>query len=233
MGAVEVGRSAVADGFDSKPRALAEIDSLGQPSVGLGDRVLWRIGHNPFEFEPRRAINRLRERDSVGGRCYAATLGARIALDQDRERKTGPGRGGRQAFDRFTRVRDNLDVCATGECNKAIELGLTDDVIGQQDVGDPRVRHDLRLAQLLAIDAFRAELDLQVGEFRNLVGLDVGAKAQPMTVEIGLTAPEIVLHHVEIDHRAWRIQVLNKQLFYSFEAARILSGTDRCRTMAA
>ena len=75
-----------------------------------------------------------------------------------------------------------------------------------------------------------------MGEFRNLVGLDVRAKAKPMTVEIGLTAPEIVLHHVEIDHRARRIQVLDKQLFYSFDAAelaRILSATGRGPTMAA
>ncbi len=100
----------------------------------------------------------------------------------------------------------------------------------------PSVDHDLGLAELLAIDALRAELDLQVGEFRNLMGLDMRAKAKPMTVEIGLTAPEIVLHHVEIDHRAGRIQVLDKQLSYSFEAAepaRVLSATGRGPTMAA
>ena len=52
------------------------------------------------------------------------------------------------------------------------------------------------------------------------MGLDVRAKAQAVTVEIGLTAPEIVLHHVEIDHRAGRIQVLDKQLSYSFDRER-------------
>ena len=76
-----------------------------------------------------------------------------------------------------------------------------------------------------------------MGEFRNLVRLDVGAKAKTMTVEIGLTAPEIVLHHVEIDHRAGRIQVLDKQLLYSFEtagaAARVVSATGRGQTAAA
>ena len=59
-----------------------------------------------------------------------------------------------------------------------------------------------------------------MGEFRNLVGLDVRAKAEPVSVEISLTAPEVVLHHVEIHHRAGRIQVLYKQFFYSFDAAR-------------
>jgi hypothetical protein len=76
-----------------------------------------------------------------------------------------------------------------------------------------------------------------VGEFRDLVGFDVGAKAQAMTVEIGLAAPEIVLHRVEVNHRAWRIQVLDKQLSYSFEAAsaptRMFSVTGRGQTMAA
>ena len=93
----------------------------------------------------------------------------------------------RQAFDRFLRVRDDLDVRAAGESHEAVELGLTDKVVGQQDVGDSRVNHDLRLAELLTIDAFRAKFDLQVGEFGDLVGLDVRAKAQAMTVEIGLT----------------------------------------------
>jgi hypothetical protein len=69
------------------------------------------------------------------------------------------------------------------------------------------------------------------------VGLDVRAKAKPITVEISLTAPEIILHHVEIDHGAWRIQVLDKQLSYSFEAAkapvRMFSGTGHSQTMAA
>src|SRR5271163_3015748 len=59
-----------------------------------------------------------------------------------------------------------------------------------------------------------------MGEFRDLVGLDVRAKAYAMTVKIGLTAPEIVLHHVEIDHRAGRIQVLDKQLPYSSSMPR-------------
>ena len=63
MGAVEIGRPAVADGLDGKPGALAEIDGLGQPGVGLGHGVLGRIGHEAFEFEPRRAIDRLRQRD--------------------------------------------------------------------------------------------------------------------------------------------------------------------------
>jgi hypothetical protein len=76
-----------------------------------------------------------------------------------------------------------------------------------------------------------------MGEFWNLVGLDVRAKAKPVMVKIGLTAPEVVLHHVQIDHGARGIQVLHKQLSYSFEAAgtptRILSGTGRGQTRAA
>ena len=81
---------------------------------------------------------------------------------------------------------------------------------------------------------FRPKLDLQMGEFGNLVGLDVRAKAQPVTVEISLAAPEIVLHHVEIDHRAGRIQVLHKQLLTpSTPRARVFSATGRGPTMAA
>ena len=107
----------------------------------------------------------------------------------------------------------DLHVGTTGERYEAVELRLTDEVVGQQNVGDSSVNHDLGFPKLLTINAPRAELDLQMGEFRNLVGLNMRAKAQSMTVEIGLTPPKIVLHHVEIDHRARRIQALDKQLF--------------------
>ena len=183
-------------------------------------------------MSPGARFDRLRQRDGVGRRRDAATLRAGIAFDEHRQLKPSAGHGGRQAFDHVLRVRHDLHVGPTGERHEAVELGLTDEVVGQQNVGDARVDHDLGFAELLAIDALRAELDLQVGEFRNLVRLDVGAKAKPMTVEIGLTAPEIVLHHVEIDHRARRIQVLDKQLFYSFEtagSARTLSQRDWSR----
>ena len=45
MGDIEIRRSAVADVFDGKPGALAQIDGLSEPSIGLGHRILGRIGH--------------------------------------------------------------------------------------------------------------------------------------------------------------------------------------------
>ena len=174
------------------------------------------------------AIDRLRQRDGASRRGDAATLSSRVAFDQRRQLEAGAGHGGRQAFDHLIRVRHHFDVGPAGESHQAIEFDLTDQVVGQQDVGDARVNHDLRLAELLAIDAFGAELDLKMGEFRDLVGLDVRAKAQPLTVEIGLTAPEIVLHCVEIDHRARRIQVLDKHFVPpSIEPARAASHSQR------
>ena len=140
MGAVEIGRSAVADGLDGKSGTLAEIDGLGQPGVGLGRRVLRRVGHEPFEFEPGRAINSLRQRGGVGRRGDAATLRAGIAFDQHRQLKPSAGHGGRQAFDHVLRVRYDLHVGPTGERHEAVKLGLTDEVVGQQNVGNAQRR---------------------------------------------------------------------------------------------
>ena len=86
--------------------------------------------------------------------------------------------GGRQPFDDLARVGHDLDVGAAGERHQAIELGLADRIVGQQDVADAGVDHHFRFAQLLAIDALGAEPDLQMGEFGDLVGLDVRPKAQ-------------------------------------------------------
>ena len=134
---------------------------------------------SPLNLSPGAAIDRLRQRDGVGRRCDAATLRAGIAFDQHRQLEPSAGHGGDRPSITSFEVRHDFDVGPTGERNEAIKLRLTDEIVGQQDVGDARVDHDLGLAKLLAIHALRAELDLQMREFRNLVRLDVRAKAKP------------------------------------------------------
>ena len=123
-----------------------------------------------------------------------------------------------------------------GERHEAVELRLADEVVGQQNVGNAGVRHHLGLAELLAIHALCPEPDLNMGEFGNLVGLDVRAQAQPVPVEIGLATPEVVLHHVEVDDRAGRVEVLQKHLSVLLRSRALpmdFSATGRGPTTAA
>ena len=102
----------------------------------------------------------MRQRDDVGRRRDAAALSARVAFDQHRQLEPSAGHGGRQAFDHILRVRHDLHIGPTGEGHEAVELGLADKIVGQQNIGDASIDHDLGLAELLAIDALGAELDL-------------------------------------------------------------------------
>ena len=191
---------------------------------------------SPLNFSPGARSIVCASATASAGEVTPQRCGARIALDQHQQLKPSAGHCARQTFHCFLRVRDDLEIGPSSQRDQTVELGLTDEVVGQEDVGDAGVDHDLRFAELLTIDAFRAELDLELSKFRDLVSLDMWAKVQSMTVEVGLTAPEIVLHRVEIDHRARRVQVLNKHLVFSFDrlagCRRTLSGTGRDPTMA-
>ena len=126
-------------------------------------------------------------------------------------------------------VRDDLDVCAASQRRQPVEFRLADEIVGHEDIRDAGVGHHLGLAELLAIDPFSAEPDLQMRELGDLVGLDVGPQAQSVAVEVALTAAEIVLHDVEIDDRAWRVEVLDQHLYVLLFPSPATGQRDRSR----
>lgn len=90
-----------------------------------------------------------------------------------------------------------------------VELARTEDVVGQEDVLQPRLRHHLGLAELLAGDADRAEFHLPFRQERQLVGLDVRAQLQAVRVGVVLSSPEIRLDAVEVDDDGGGVEVLD------------------------
>ncbi len=216
MGAIEIGGATGADDFNRNSGPLTEIDGLGKPRVGLRDRVLRRIGHKALEGESGGSVDRLRESEGLGRCGCAATQRAGIALDQNRQREAGAGHRGGKPLNRLARIRHHLDVGAMSERHEAVELNLAYEVVSKQNVGNSGVRHHLDLAEFLAIHALRAEPDLEMGELGDLVSLDVRTQAEAVPVEVGLAAPEVVLHHVEVNDRAGRVEVLHKHWMSSF-----------------
>jgi len=83
---------------------------------------------------------------------------------------------------------------------KPLGLGLAQHVVGQQDVvGGAGIGHHLDFAELLAGDADRAGLHLQLRQCRNLVRLDVGAIVEAMAREHVLRPLDVRLDDIEID----------------------------------
>src|SRR5438105_66033 len=81
-----------------------------------------------------------------------------------------------------------------------------DEVEGDQQVGEPRVRHHLGLAELLAGQPGRAGVELPARDLDGLVGLDVRPVDESDPVGLRLPARDVRLEPVEIDDRDRRIE---------------------------
>ena len=87
-------------------------------------------------------------------------------------------------------------------------LGIAQHVVGEQDVvGDAGIRHHLDLAELLAGDADRAGIHLQLGQRRDLVRLDVRPVGEAVARERLLRAADVRLDDVEVDHDRGCIEI--------------------------
>ena len=90
-------------------------------------------------------------------------------------------------------VGDDREATARGKCLQPRKLCGAENVVGQQYVFDAACNHYLRLADFLAGNTNRAELNLPVGEVGQLVGLDVGTGGKAVGIAIGLEAADVGL----------------------------------------
>lgn len=70
---------------------------------------------------------------------------------------------------------------------------------GDEDILDAFPRQDLGLAQLLAGDPGGARVDLDAGNLRDLVGLDMGTVRDPVPVRVGLKPGDVRFEPVQVD----------------------------------
>ncbi|MNT42913.1 hypothetical protein D3C72_1793530 [compost metagenome] len=89
------------------------------------------------------------------------------------------------------------------------QFGSAQDVVGQEDLGDVGIGEDLGLAQLLHGDAHGTQVHGPLGEAGQLVGLDVRAQLETMTIRIVLRPPEVGLDAVDIDQNGGCIEFQN------------------------
>ena len=91
---------------------------------------------------------------------------------------------------------------------EALELGVAEDIVGDEDVGAAGIGEHLGLGDLLAGEADGAERQLALREGRDLVGLDMGAGGKAGPRDERLAAHEIALDPLEIDEHRRRIDRL-------------------------
>lgn len=134
---------------------------------------------------------------------HAAACAARVAFDQDRQWLIR-AEGGSVALDDFGAVSGDAQLHAPVQPDQAGELGCPHDVVGQEDVGEASIGHDFGLAELLDRYADGAQFNLPAGETRELVGLDMWAKAVAIGVRMRLGAGEVGLDARDVDQHARR-----------------------------
>ena len=111
---------------------------------------------------------------------------------------------------RFVVEHDREPAQPFGQRHQPIGLGAADDIEGEQHVvGHTRVGEHFHFTQLLAGDADRARLHLQLAQRRDLVRLDVGAIGDAVLGKVRLHAANVVLHDVEVDGDSRGFEVEN------------------------
>ena len=133
-----------------------------------------RIGHQARKAGALQASDECGELRRLVGALHTGPAAAGVALDEEVDLDAAePGRDGARESP------TTPTLIAPGECREPLDLRRADERKADQDVVEPRVRHHLRLAELLAGDAARARVDLQACELAVLCVLMCGRSAKP------------------------------------------------------
>ena len=203
----------------------------GEATLRLGDetgrRRRARVGHQPIEAQTvrgnggTRKIKRLINGDDTGALVAAVEFHQHADLARGCLRRPGHG------VERQRIVDGDAHPHTARQRREAKRLGGTEQRIGDQDVVQPGIGHDLGLAELLAGDAAGAEFHLPVREGRHLVRLDMRTQAQAVAIAIGLHLSEVMLHAIEIDDGNRGIQILDAHRSVSSSAVQHRGAVDR------
>ena len=176
---------------------------LGEERDGAGPR---RIREEAAEAEPVAARDLSRQRGRCLGRPDADAAEPRVALDENSD-LARTRRCVRETREQPLVVDAHGNVDAPGEHRQPFELRLARQVVRDQDVVDPGVGHHLRLAELLAGDAARAEGHLPARDLDGLVRLDVRAVREPDCVAVRLPPREVAIQPIDVDDEGRRVDL--------------------------
>ena len=153
---------------------------------------------------PSRAIDGGQRRRGRARR-HAATMRTHVDLDQHVERHAGRARRAADARHGRRVVGKHAYGRALRQCGEARELGVGDDLVGDQHVADAGVDERRGLVDLLAADADGAVLELQPRDVRALVRLGVRPQREATAAHRAGHQVEVALEGVEVEHQRRRV----------------------------
>ena len=171
---------------------------LLQSRVGNADGMAFPA-HDAAQREARPCCDRIGKRHHGRPRFDASPLHADIDLDDHGQHAVGGNRSSRQGVHVGDAVDGNDGLGPSHQRDQPRDLGRADDLVRQQDVADPRRRHDLGLAKLGAGDADGAGGKRLAGDLRGLQALDMRAPVDAALPTGGGDPRNIRFHDVEVD----------------------------------
>ena len=181
---------------DAQTVPLRGLDGAGEELARTCER---RIGEEAGEAERGGPVDLAGQRGGVARRRDAEAAVAGVALDEHAQFLPGPrGRLGEAGQDALV-VHSHGHRHAFEQPREPRELGLADHVRRHEEVVEAGVGHCLGLAERLAGEARRAELQLTARDLGALVRLHVRAAREAELVAARLPAGEVPLHPVEVD----------------------------------
>jgi hypothetical protein len=178
-------------------------------AIRLAGTARSRIGHQSAERQPGSPVDLSRKVECLGACLHTAAAHAGVAFDQHFQPVSGIGECRCKPGQRLGAVGSNGKCYPAVQGQQPLELCSPENIVGQKNIGEPGLGHHLRLADLLAGDAYGARLDLLPGEIGQLMRLDVGAKVQPVPVGIGLGAGDVGVGPVDVDEDGRRFDVVD------------------------
>ena len=165
------------------------------------------IALDATEAEARQRAQVPRQRDRLVGRAHAAPLHAHVHFDQDIQSAPG-GLDGLVELVAVSRIiHRHGEAALPARLGQGADLILAANLVGDQDVVDARTAHDDALPDRGRADADGAGLDLQEGQLRAFMNLDVwpksrGQRLHPLGHEL-----EVVPREIEIQDQGRRGQI--------------------------
>jgi hypothetical protein len=168
-----------------------------------------RVGHQPTEGEATGLVDLSCQRNRFVSRLHAAAAHAGVAFDQHLQTMAGVGEGRRQPFQCVHTVRRHRQGDTAMQRQKPLQLGASENVVREKNVGQPGVGHHLGLADLLAGDADRTRRHLLLRPVGQFVRLDVWPELQPVLVGMGLGTGNVGFGACGVDQDRWRVEVVD------------------------
>ena len=156
------------------------------------------VAHQAAEAQVRCLSGCAGETDDGGGRDAAAVV-ADVDFDEDAGTDV-VGLGGFVEVGEILRVIDrDHDVATSGQRHETLDLAAAYYFVGNEDVLDAGVSHDLGLSDLGAGNSLCAGCELEVGDGRGFVRLGVWPEVFARGAEVLGELGDVVFERVEID----------------------------------